>query len=109
MVTKEPKELELTEEISLKIENKDIDEKRISALQKEIAEIDSQISDLIKRQQCLYNPYWGQIMRSGNEESYFASQVVRFACIYMTKLSDLLEQSPRTYFRAQRRPLPHEI
>jgi hypothetical protein len=48
-------------------------------------------------------------MRAGNEESYFAYQLDRYACVYMTKISDLLELSPRTYFRAPRRPLSHEM
>jgi 5' nucleotidase family len=48
-------------------------------------------------------------MRAGNEESYFANQTERFACIYMAKLADFLECSPRTYFRAPRRPMAHEI
>jgi hypothetical protein len=63
---------------------------------------------LIKKQQALYNPQWGQLMRAGNEESYLAYQVERYACVYMAKLQDLLELSPRTYFRAPRRPLSHE-
>jgi hypothetical protein len=48
-------------------------------------------------------------MRAGNEESYFAYQLDRYACVYMEKLSDLTDLSPRTYFRAPRRPLAHEI
>jgi hypothetical protein len=86
-----------------------VDEARIDYLQRQISEIDSQISGLIKKQQAMYNEHWGQLMRAGNEESYFAYQVDRYACVYMTKLSDLLELSPRTYFRAPRRPLSHEI
>ena len=48
-------------------------------------------------------------MRTGIEESYLAYQVDRFACVYMTKLEDLLATSPRTYFRSQRRPLAHDL
>jgi hypothetical protein len=78
-------------------------------LQKTISEIDAQISQLIKKQQSMYNANWGQLMRAGNEESYFAYQLDRYACVYMEKLGDLLDLSPRTYFRAPRRPLAHEI
>ena len=81
----------------------------LDPLQKQIGEIDAQISGLIKSQLGLYNANWGQLMRAGNEESYFAYQVDRYACVYMSKLGDLLAQSPRTYFRAPRRPLAHEI
>jgi hypothetical protein len=85
-----------------------VNEAAIESLQKSISEIDATISSLIKKQHALYNAHWGQLMRSGNEESYFAYQLDRYACVYMTKISDLLELSPRTYFRAPRRPLSHE-
>jgi hypothetical protein len=77
-------------------------------LQTQIGEIDTQIAALIKEQHSYFNPIWGQIFRSGAEESYFAYQVERFACIYMEKLSDLLDHSPLTYFRANRRRLSHD-
>jgi hypothetical protein len=110
MKKKEPMEDELTDLMTRRIEKIGvIDEARIDALQKQISEIDSQISGHIKVQQSMYNAHWGQLMRAGNEESYFAHQVDRFACVYMPKISDLFDLSPRTYFRAPRRPLSHEI
>ena len=108
MLKKEPLEDELTEIMTNKTETGKVDEARVDSLQKKITEIDTQISGLIKKQQALYNPQWGQLMRAGNEESYLAYQVERYACVYMAKLQDLLELSPRTYFRAPRRPLSHE-
>jgi hypothetical protein len=84
-------------------------DKEIDELQKKISEIDVRIASLIKTQQSEYNARWGQLMRAGNEESYFAYQVERYACIYMAKLDDLLSLSPRSYFRAPRRPLAHEL
>ena len=109
MRKKEPLEDELTDLMTKKIEKENpIDENRISDLQDNITEIDTQISNLIKKQQSLYNPNWGQLMRAGNEESYFAYQMERYACVYMSKIGDLFALSPRTYFRAPRRPLSHE-
>lgn len=108
MAKKEPMEDKLTLLMTERTENPNIDEKEIEELQNVISGIDAQISQLIKRQQSLYNPQWGQLMRAGNEESYLAYQVERYACVYMSKLSDLLALSPRTYFRAPRRPLSHE-
>lgn len=109
MAKKEPFEDELTELLTQKVDKGAIDEARATELQKTITDIDGQISGLIKKQQALYNPHWGQLMRAGNEESYFAYQVDRYACVYMTKLGDLLELSPRMYFRAPRRLLAHEM
>ena len=110
MSKKEPLEDELTDLMTKRIEKAvEVDEKRISELQNSITEIDTQISQLIRKQQALYNPNWGQLMRAGNEESYFAYQMERYACVYMTQISDLFALSPRTYFRAPRRPLSHEV
>jgi HAD superfamily 5'-nucleotidase-like hydrolase len=74
----------------------------------EISDIDRQLSPLIQAQQKVFNPYWGEVMRVGIEESYFAYQVDRFACIYMSRLSDFFALSPRSYFRSAKRAMPHE-
>ena len=110
MEQKEAPERQLVDVITRKIESgKEADDARVHELQAQIADLDKKISALIKKQQSVFNRNWGEVFRAGNEESYFASQVDRFACIYMSKLADLLEESPRTYFRAARRPLAHEI
>jgi HAD superfamily 5'-nucleotidase-like hydrolase len=110
MDKKLPLEAKLDDLISQQIEQGgQSNEDKIHKLLDEISEVDKAISPLIKQQQQGFNPYWGEVMRSGIEESYFAYQVDRFACVYMTKLSDLLAISPRTYFRSQRRPLAHDL
>ena len=78
-------------------------------LQAQITALDVEISKLLKEQSAFYNPRWDRIFRAGAEESYFAYQVDRFACIYMEKLSDLLALSPLNYFRANRRLLAHDL
>jgi hypothetical protein len=108
MKFKEPLEDKYTELMTEKSENKSIKDEEINELQEKISIVDTQISQLIKKQQVIYNLQWGQLMRSGNEESYLAYQVERYACVYMSKLSDLVTLSPRTYYRAPRRPLSHE-
>lgn len=77
-------------------------------VQKAVAKLDGQISELIHRHQSIFNPYWGEVMRIGNEESFFAYQVERYACVYMETVKDLLACPPRTYFRPRRRLMPHE-
>ncbi len=110
MDKKDPLERNLVAIISRKIETgQEADDHKVQDLQSQITEIDKTISQLIKKQQSFFNSHWGEIMRAGNEESYFANQVDRFACIYMARIGDLLDMSPRTYFRAARRPLAHEL
>lgn len=108
MKKKEPLEDQLTVIMTHKIDSGNSSDPKAEDLQKKIGDIDAQISQLIKKHHTFYNPNWGQLMRAGNEESYLAYQVERYACVYMAKLADLIELSPRTYFRATRRPLPHE-
>lgn len=110
MDRKVPLERKLDELISQKIENDDQAlASEIDKLMHEVSDLDKEISPLIQQQQRVFNPHWGEVMRVGIEESYFAYQVERFACVYMSKLGDLLKMSPRTYFRSHRRPLPHEM
>ncbi|NOY09073.1 MAG: HAD-IG family 5'-nucleotidase [Spirochaetes bacterium] len=81
----------------------------IAKLFEEIDAVNGRISEKLAELKKYFNPYWGEVLRSGLEESRFADQVERYACIYMTKVSDLYSYSPRTYFRPLKRLLPHEI
>jgi 5'-nucleotidase len=56
-----------------------------------------------------YNPYWGSILREGNENSRFGEQVSDYADLYTSRVSNFLSYSPLRYFRAPRRPMPHEM
>lgn len=110
MLKKQPLEDENVRLVSERIETGvSTRDAHLQELQAEVSALDQQIGELIRQHQAHFNKYWGEVMRAGNEESYFANQVERFACIYMAKLGDVLECSPRTYFRAPRLPMAHEI
>ncbi len=68
------------------------------------SEVDS-LEDMIER---AYNPYWGSILREGNEGSRFGEQVNDYSDLYTSKVSNFLSYSPLRYFRAPRRAMPHE-
>jgi HAD superfamily 5'-nucleotidase-like hydrolase len=84
-------------------------DKKIEEIQEKISILDKEIAQLLREEQSWYNPHWGRIFRAGAEETWFSYQVDRYACIYMEKFSDLLAQSPVSYFRGNRRLLPHDI
>ena len=48
-------------------------------------------------------------MRAGAEPSVFASQIERYACIYMTKIADFKDYNPRHYYRPKKRKMAHEL
>jgi 5'-nucleotidase len=70
-----------------------------------VEEVDS-LEDAIDRS---YNPYWGSMLREGNENSRFGEQVNDYADLYTSRVSNFLYYSPLRYFRAPRRQMPHEL
>lgn len=109
MEEKEDLELALNDlDLKKREEGGDVDKEQINKYFSQIEVINSKISELLEEYKKHFNPHWGQMMRAGQEESRFADQVEKYACIYMAKVADLLTYSPKTYFRPAKRILPHE-
>jgi HAD superfamily 5'-nucleotidase-like hydrolase len=54
-----------------------------------------------------FNPYWGSIFAERHDTSRFGAQVESFACIYTSRVSNLLFASPAKYFISPHGSLPH--
>jgi HAD superfamily 5'-nucleotidase-like hydrolase len=54
------------------------------------------------------NRYWGLTFKEGNENSRFGEQIEVYACIYTSRVSNLVFYSPMQYFRSPRATMPHE-
>lgn len=104
------REIWLDDLISKQIEgDHSVNQAQVDQLHKDLDEIKREMSPLVQKQKEFFNLYWGEIMRVGVEESYFAYQVERFACVYMGKLADFFSQSPRSHFRSTKRLLTHDL
>lgn len=55
-----------------------------------------------------YNPYWGSVFKEGSDVSRFGEQVEDYACLYTSRVSNLLAYSPSQYFRSPRHWMAHE-
>ncbi len=55
-----------------------------------------------------FNAYWGSVFKQGSSKSLFASQVDDFACLYTSRVSNLLNYGNLHYFRVNSDPMPHE-
>src|SRR5687768_1601640 len=71
--------------------------------------MDAEVDSLEGRIDRAYNPHWGSCLREGNENSRFGEQVNDYADLYTSRVSNFGPYSPLRYFRAPRRPMPHEI
>jgi 5'-nucleotidase len=54
-----------------------------------------------------FNPYWGSSFAERHDTSRFGAQVESFACIYTSRVSNLLFASPAKYFISPHGSLPH--
>lgn len=84
------------------------DKTKIQAHFQLIEKVDKKIGKLIRAHTQHFNVFWGETMRAGVEPSRLAGQIEKYACIYMSKVADFKDYSPRTYFRPKKKMLPHE-
>lgn len=57
----------------------------------------------------VFNPYWGSLFRSGNEQSLFSLQVRRFADLYTSHFENLCNYPLFYLFASVSEMLPHEL
>ncbi|XP_035846655.1 5'-nucleotidase domain-containing protein 4 isoform X4 [Helianthus annuus] len=56
-----------------------------------------------------FHKVWGQLMKTGYQNSRFAHQVERFACLYTSQVGNLGLYSPAKYYRPSEDFMPHEF
>ena len=55
-----------------------------------------------------FHTIWGQFMKTGYQNSRFANQIGRFACLYTSHVGNLAYYSPNKSYRALQDELPHD-
>jgi HAD superfamily 5'-nucleotidase-like hydrolase len=80
----------------------------LEVLRRACKEADATVEALERRLEEGLNPYWGLTFKEGNENSRFGEQIEVYACIYTSRVSNLVFYSPMQYFRSPRAMMPHE-
>ncbi len=80
----------------------------LELLRRALRDANARIGELQGRVETGFNKYWGLIFKEGNENSRFGEQIEDYACIYTSRVSNLLFYSPMQYFRSPRAVMPHE-
>lgn len=83
-------------------------DRRINSTIRSIADLDAQVAPLAQAAGEIGNANWGPLLRAGNDKSLFARQIERHADLYMSRVSNLLAETPYGYLRADRGQLPHD-
>ncbi|ERN17467.1 5'-nucleotidase domain-containing protein 4 isoform X2 [Amborella trichopoda] len=99
---------------SLKFERLDNEDK--SKLLFELKELQSEREEVRQlhqqtQREChrKFHRTWGQLMKTGYQNSRFAHQVERFACLYTSQVTNLSLYSPDKYYRTSEDFMPHEF
>lgn len=81
----------------------------IERIRAALRELDERSRKLEREVDKAFHPYWGSIFKLGVELSSFGDQVENYACLYTSRVSNLLAYSPLHYFRSPRDYMPHEL
>ena len=88
--------------------SRDQGQKQLRRLRAELDTLDQRIGPLAAASARVSNPWWGPLMRAGNDKSLLARQVERSADIYTSRVSNFLHRTPYAYLRSPRGSLPHD-
>jgi HAD superfamily 5'-nucleotidase-like hydrolase len=79
---------------------------RIRTLMRKVESESIELENRIDRR---FHAYWGSLLKEGTEMSSFGEQVEAYACVYTSRVSNLLHYSPLQHFRSPRDLMPHEM
>lgn len=74
-----------------------------------LRQVEAELSTIEKRVDARFHPFWGALLKEGHEVSSFGAQVEEYACLYTSRVSNLLNYSPQQFFRSPRDVMPHEL
>ncbi|KAI3673181.1 hypothetical protein L6452_39297 [Arctium lappa] len=88
-----------TEKVSSKLESLEVQCNRVRVTHQEAQKVFHE----------KFHKVWGQLMKTGYQNSRFAHQVERFACLYTSQVGNLGLYSPAKYYRPSEDFMPHEF
>lgn len=83
--------------------------KTIDTLKASRKSLNDQWRALERQTDAVFHPCWGSLFKQAVELSSFGDQVEEYACLYTSRVSNLMAYSPSQYFRSPRDLMPHEL
>lgn len=84
-------------------------ETRIKELSAKRTEVREELRQRLRAYHCNFHPVWGELMKTGHQNSRFAAQVENYACLYTSRFTNLLFYNPAKSFRSTRDLMPHDL
>lgn len=81
----------------------------VERIRGQLRSVDADLARIEREIDSHFHPYWGSLLKEANETSSFGDQVEEYACIYTSRVSNLLAYSPLQTFRSPRDVMPHEL
>ena len=81
---------------------------RRGELDRRISEILGQRARLQRNLRSAFNPHWESLFREGRAASRLGRQIMEFACIYTSRVSNFLNYPSDKFFARPVEVLPHE-
>ena len=81
----------------------------VGAIRRQLGATHREVSKLRRAIDQRFHPYWGSLLKEGNELSLFGHQVSEYACLYTGCVTNLTGYSPQQYFRSPHNLMHHEL
>lgn len=74
----------------------------------ELDELRSRLSTAVEQYHQRFHGTWGQLFKTGMQNSRFAEQVEDYACLYTARVTNIGKVSPEIQWRSMRDLMPHD-
>ena len=81
----------------------------LATIRRQLRALDRESSVIKRHADRRFHPYWGSLLKEHNELSLFGHQVSEYACVYTSRVCNLLSYSPHQYFRSPHNQMHHEL
>lgn len=83
--------------------------KMLASIRRQLRSLDKEARTLRRKIDARFHRYWGSLLKEGGELSLFGAQINEYACVYLSRVSNLLPYSPQQHFRSPRNAMHHEL
>lgn len=89
-------------------DHSDMDESVLENLKEQRASLRLRHRALLKEHHSRFHQVWGQLLKTGYQNSRYAHQIERFACLYTSHVSNMTFYSPLKSYKGRLDTLAHE-